>query len=110
MWKNDGFFQGDCGNFKLEKTSLPENTLFYINQGYPSYKDLKKCYYNNIYISAQIMPLAQQPKDVDSYNCREDEVKILRTLYDRDSAKFLELEYCVGLITVNLFRISEKSV
>ena len=56
------------------------------------------------------MPLTQQPKDVDSYDCREDEVKILRTLYDRDSAKFLELEYCVGLITVNLFRISEKSV
>ena len=46
------------------------------------------------------MPLAQQPKDVDSYDCREDEVKILRTLYNRDSGKFLGLEYCVGLITV----------
>ena len=46
------------------------------------------------------MPLAQQPKDVDSYVCREDEVKILRTLYDRDSRKFLGLKCCVGLITV----------
>ena len=46
------------------------------------------------------MSLAQQPKDVDSYKCREDEVKILRTLYDRDSGKFLGLKYCVGLITV----------
>ena len=46
------------------------------------------------------MSLAQQPKDVDSYKCREDEVKILRSLYDRDSGKFLGLKYCVDLITV----------
>ena len=88
MWKNDGFFQGDCGNFKLEKANSPENTLFYVNQGYLSYKDSKKCYYNDIYIIAQIMLLANQPKDVESYECQDDEVKILRTLYDRDSRKF----------------------
>ena len=46
------------------------------------------------------MLLAQQPKDVDSYECREDEVKILRTLYDLESGKFLGLKYSVGLITV----------
>ena len=28
MWKNNDFFQGDCGNFKLEKVNLPENTFF----------------------------------------------------------------------------------
>ena len=100
MWKNDRFFQGDCGNFKLEKVNLPENTLFYVNQGYLSYKDSKKCYYNDICVIAQIILLAQQPKDVDSYECREDEVKILRTLYDRESGKILGIKYCVGLITV----------
>ena len=100
MWKNDGFFQGDYGNFKLEKTNLPENTFFYVNQGYLSYKDSKKYYYNDIYVIAQIMPLANQPKDVESYECRDDEVKILRTLYDRDSRKFLGLEYCTALIPV----------
>ena len=33
IWKNDGFFQGDCGNFKLKKTNLPENTLFLRQSG-----------------------------------------------------------------------------
>ena len=85
MWKSNGFFQGDCGNFKLEKVKLPENNLFYVNLRYLSYKESKKCYYNDISVIAQIMSLAQQPKDVDSYECREDEVKILRPLSDRDS-------------------------
>ena len=49
MWKNDGFFQGDCSNFKLEKVNLPENTLFYMNQGYL------------INFTAQKMSLARQP-------------------------------------------------
>ena len=79
---------------------MPENTLFYMNQGYQSYKDGKKCYYNNIYIVAQIMPLAHQPKDIESYDCQEDEVKILRTKYDPTTEKFLGIEYCVALITV----------
>ena len=100
MWKNDRFFQGDCGNFKLEKVNLPKNALFYVNQGYLSYKDSKKCYYNDIYAIAQIMPLAHQPKDVDSYKSREDEVKILWSLYDRENGKFWGIEYCVGLMTV----------
>ena len=49
---------------------------------------LKKCYYNEIYIVAQIMPLAHQPKDIDSYDCKEDEVKILTTIYDIETGKF----------------------
>ena len=71
-----------------------------MNQGYLTYKDSKKCYYNDIYIVAQIMPLAHQPKDIDSYDCKEDEVKILRTIYDLETGKFLGLEYCIALITV----------
>ena len=93
-------FLDECYNFNLEKANMPENTLFYRNQGYQTYKDSKKCYYNNIYIIAEIMPLAHQPKDIDSYDCKEDEVKILRTIYDLETGKFLRLEYCVALITV----------
>ena len=33
FWKNDGFFQGGKNYLKLEKANLPENTLFYVNQG-----------------------------------------------------------------------------
>ena len=100
MWTNDGFFQGECSNFNLEKANIPENTLFYVNQGYRSYKDGKKCYYNDSYIIAQIMPLVHQPKDIESYECKDDEVKILRALYNPENDKFLGIEYCVALITV----------
>ena len=79
---------------------MPENTLFYVNQGYQSYKDNKKVYYNDIFIIAQIMPLAHQPKDIKSYVLNDDEVKILRSRYDPVSGEFLGIEYCIAVITV----------
>ena len=58
---------------------MPENTLFYVNQGNQSYKDNKNVYQNDIFIIAQIMPLAHQPKDIESYVFNDYEVKILRS-------------------------------
>ena len=46
------------------------------------------------------MPLAHQPKDIKSYECKEDEVKILRALYDKGTGKFLGIEECIAQITV----------
>ena len=46
------------------------------------------------------MPLAQQPADVESYECNPNEVKMLRALYDLPSGRFLGLKQCVALITV----------
>ena len=79
---------------------MPENTLFYENQGYQSYKDNKKVYYNDVFIIAQIMPLAHQPKDIESYELKNDEVKMLRPKYDPTNGEFLGIKYCVALITV----------
>ena len=95
MWTGNGFFADECCDFSLEKANMPENTLFYVNQGINPIKTAKKCYYNDIYIVAQIMQLAHQPKDIESYDCKEDEVKILRAKYDRANGKFLGLEYCI---------------
>ena len=44
MWKNHGFFGTESCDFSIEKANMPENTLYYINQGYQSYKDSKKVY------------------------------------------------------------------
>ena len=79
---------------------MHENTVYYVNQSYQSYEDNKKVYYNDLYIIAQIMPLAMQPKDIESYQLKDDEVKKLRARYDLASGEFLGIEYCVGLITV----------
>ena len=100
MWKNHSFFGNESCDFSIEKANMPDNTLYYINQGYQSYKDSKKVYYNDVYIIAQIMPLAMQPKDIGSYQLKDDEVKILRARYDPISGEFLGIEYCIGLITV----------
>ena len=46
------------------------------------------------------MPLAHQPKDIESYDCKDDEVKILQAKYDPATGKLLGIEYCLVLITV----------
>ena len=79
MWEDFGFFGSEICEFNIEEVNMPENTLFYVNQGYQSYKDNKKVYYNDIFIIAQIMPLAHQPKDIESYVVNDDKVKILRS-------------------------------
>ena len=100
MWKDFGFFGSEICEFNIEKINMPKNTLFYANQRYQSYKDNKKVYYSDIFIIAQIMPLAHQPKDIESYDLKDDEVKILRSRYDPVSGEFLGIEYCIAVITV----------
>ena len=47
LWKKNGCFGSQACDFSIEKANLSENTIFYINQGYLSYKDNKKMYYND---------------------------------------------------------------
>ena len=53
-----------------------------------------------MFILAQIMSLAQQPKDIESYELNDNEVKILWPGYDPVSSEFQGIEYCVALVTV----------
>ena len=46
------------------------------------------------------MPLAQQPKEIEIYQLKDDEVKILGPRYDPISGEFLGIGYCVALVTV----------
>ena len=39
-----------------------------------------------------------QPKDIDDCDLKENEVKILQSLYDTENGKFLGLKYFVGSI------------
>ena len=100
MWKTNSFFADESCDFSIEKANMPENTLFYVNHGYQSYKDSKKVYCNDIFIIAQIMPIAHQPKDIESYELKNDEVEILRPKYDPTNCNFLGIEYCAALITI----------
>ena len=44
LWPNFGYFGTESCDFSIEKVNLPENTIFYVNQGYQSRKDGKKVY------------------------------------------------------------------
>ena len=74
-----GYFGIESCDFSIEKVNLSENTLFYTNQSYQSFKDGKKVYYTDVFIIAQIMPLVHQPKEIESYELNHKEVKILRS-------------------------------
>ena len=100
LWKNFRYFGSESCSFSIEEANLPENTIFHVNQVYQSFKDNKKIYYQDVFIVAQIMPLAHQPIYIKSYDLKEGEVKILRPRYDPVSGEFLGIEYCVALTTV----------
>ena len=46
------------------------------------------------------MPVAHQPKDIESYEPNENEGKVLSPRYDPVSGELLGIELCVALITV----------
>ena len=56
--------------------------FFYLNQSYLSYEDNKKIYYTDIFLIEQIVPLLNQPENLDKYTPKENEVKILRAKYN----------------------------
>ena len=98
MGEKNGFFNFRECDVSLEKANLPENTIFYLNQGYLSYKDNERIYYVDIFIIGQITPLLNQPENFDEYEPQEDKVKTLRPKYDVNTGGFLE--YCLAYLTV----------
>ena len=84
LCENFGYFGTESCDFSIEKANLPKNTLFYINQAYQSFKDGKNVYYTDVFIMAQIMPLAHQPKEIESYELNDNEVKYLRYGSDKE--------------------------
>ena len=42
LWENFRYFGSEFCDFSIEIANLPENTIFYINQAYQSFKDSKK--------------------------------------------------------------------
>ena len=62
LWEKFGYFGIETCDFSIEKANLPENSVFHINQAYQSWKGDKKVCYTDVFMLAQIMPLAYQPK------------------------------------------------
>ena len=90
VWKNDGFFGDVRPDLNLEKKNMPENTLYYMNQGFLStVKSGDLAMYNHNFILGQLIIAANQPSDISSYECASNEVKLWTCIYDTSNGEFL---------------------
>ena len=55
IWPSYGYFKQQPWDFSTNKENIAEMSVFYINQGYQSFKDNKRIYYADYYILVQIM-------------------------------------------------------
>ena len=89
IWKKDGFFKDVRADLNLEKVNIPENCLFYTNQGFLStVKSGEIAMYLHNFVIGQLIIAANQPKDIDTYVCSKNEVKLLSCVYDIESGQF----------------------
>ena len=73
----------------LQKVNIPENCLIYINQGFLStVKNGEIAMYLDNFIIGQLIIAANQPKDIESYVCEPNEVKLLSPVYELESGQF----------------------
>ena len=80
---------------------MPENTLFYINQGFLStVKNGEIAMYVQNFILGQIIIAANQPKDIDEHVCLENEVKLLSCVYDIESGDFKGVRLMLAYIVL----------
>ena len=52
------------------------------------------------FILGQVIPALNSPKDIDSYQCKQNETKIIVPLYDVSTGKFLGLDLQLGYIVL----------
>ena len=101
VWQNDGFFDDIKPDLNLEKKNMPENTLYYVNQGYLStVKNGDLAMYNHNFILGQLIVAANQPSDVSSYECSSDEVKLLTCIYDNETGEFQGVREKIAFIVL----------
>ena len=101
VWKNNGFFKDVRPDLNLDKVNMPENTLFYINQGFLStVKNGEIAMYVQNFILGQIIVAANQPKNTDEHVCLENEVKLLSCVYDIESGDFKGVRLMLAYIVL----------
>ena len=89
VWKNNGFFKDIRPELNLEKVNIPENCLFYINQSFLStVKNGDIAMYNQNFIIGQLIFAANQPKEIETYQCLPNKVKLLSCVYDLETGEF----------------------
>ena len=89
VWRSNGYFRNVRHDLKLEKQNILENCLLYINQALLStVKNGELAMCNHNFIIGQIIPAANQPEDIGTYDCAPNEVKLYTCIYDINTGEF----------------------
>ena len=101
VWKENGFFKDIKPELNLEKVNMPDNTLYYVNQGFLStVKNGEIAMYVQNFILGQLIIAANQPKDIKEHKCAENEVKLLSCVYDLESGEFKGVRLMLAYIVL----------
>ena len=77
----------------LENKDIRENCLFYINQSYLStVKSGEINLHHDNFILGQLIVAANQLAQIETYSCKENEVKLNTCLYDLTTGEFKGLQ------------------
>ena len=98
--KEDGYFGNFRTGFTLEKVNFPENSLFYVNQGYVTIQKSKKIFYADYHVIGQIIESSDPPVEIKNYECKDREVKYLRPKYDHGTVNFLGIYETIGFLVL----------
>ena len=83
VWQKCSYFKQQPCDFTMEKDNYPE--MFFINQGYQSYKD-NKVYFGDYCITGQVNQCLNPPENLSTPEFQENEAKIYRPRYDMVTA------------------------
>ena len=101
IWKKNEFFQDVRAELNLEKANIPENCLLYVNQGFLStVKSGEIAMYLHNFIIGQLIIVANQPEDISTYICSNNEVKLLPCVYDLESGDFKGIRKQIAFIVL----------
>ena len=101
IWKENGFFRDVRAELNLEKVNIPENCLLYVNQGFLStVKGSEIAMFLHNFIIGQLIIAANQPKDIATYDCLKNEVKLLSSVYDIESGDFKGVREQIAFIVL----------
>ena len=101
IWKKDGFFKDVRADLNLEKVNIPENCLLYANQGFLStVKSGEIAMYLHNFVIGQLIIAANQPKDINTYVCSKNEVKLLSCVYEIETGQFKGIREQVAFIVL----------
>ena len=101
VWQENGFFKEVKPEMNIEKFNIPENTLFYVNQGFVStVKNGELAMYVHNFVIGQLIIAANQPKEINEYSSNENEVELLSCVYDLETGDFKGLRLMLAYIVL----------